>query len=56
MKRRDLEDKIVLLGLHKDITELMTSINYMIMPSLHEGFHVVLVESQVTGLKAIFSD
>ena len=56
VKKRGLEDKIVFLGLRTDITELMASADYMIMPSLHEGFPVVLVESQVTALKAIVSD
>jgi glycosyltransferase EpsF len=34
----------------------MASADYMIMPSLHEGFPVVLVESQTVGLKALVSD
>src|SRR5699024_8802249 len=50
------EDKIVFLGLRTDVTELMASADYMIMTSLYEGFPVVLVESQVAGLKSIVSD
>jgi glycosyltransferase EpsF len=34
----------------------MASADYMIMPSLHEGFPVVLVESQTVGLTALVSD
>lgn len=51
-----LQDNVKFLGMRTDITELMSSANYMIMPSLHEGFPVVLVESQATGLKSIVSD
>lgn len=56
VKKRNLEDKIVFLGLRTDITELMASADYMIMPSFHEGFPVVLVESQAVGLKSIVSN
>lgn len=51
-----LSDNIKFLGVRTDITELMASADYMIMPSLHEGFPVVLVESQTVGLCALVSD
>lgn len=51
-----LLDTVKFLGMRTDITELMASADYMIMPSLHEGFPVVLVESQTVGLKALVSD
>ena len=56
VKERGLEDNIIFLGLRTDIADLMASADCMIMPSLHEGFPVVLVESQAVGLKAIVSD
>ncbi|WP_201577019.1 glycosyltransferase [Psychrobacter okhotskensis] len=51
-----LADNVKFLGVRSDITELMASADYMIMPSLHEGFPVVLVESQTAGLKSIVSN
>lgn len=51
-----LDDSVKFLGLRTDITELMAGADYMIMPSLYEGFPVVLVESQAVGLTAIVSD
>ena len=54
--RRDLADKIKFLGLRDDIPQLMASADFMIMPSLHEGFPLVLVESQSVGLKTLASD
>ncbi|WP_327193069.1 glycosyltransferase [Psychrobacter sp. PL15] len=51
-----LSDNVKFLGVRSDITELMASADYMIMPSLHEGFPVVLVESQTVSLTAIVSD
>ena len=53
---KQLEDSIIFLGLRTDVTELMASSDYMIMPSLHEGFPVVLVESQAVSLKSMVSD
>lgn len=51
-----LQNRVKFLGVRSDVTELMASADFMIMPSLHEGFPVVLVESQVIGLTAIVSD
>lgn len=51
-----LSDNVKFLGVRTDVTELMASADYMVMPSLHEGFPVVLVESQTVGLTAIVSD
>lgn len=51
-----LRDNVKFLGMRTDITELMSSADYMIMPSLHEGFPLVLVESQTVGLTALVSD
>ena len=50
-----LEEQVRLLGLRADIAELMAVADVMLMPSLHEGFPVVLVESQAAGLPAVIS-
>lgn len=51
-----LNDKIHLLGVRSDVPQLMAGADIMLMPSLHEGFPVVLVESQALGLKSLVSD
>ena len=56
VKDKLLVDSVNFLGMRTDITELMASAAYMIMPSLHEGFPVVLVESQTVGLPTLVSD
>lgn len=56
VKAQSLTNNIKFLGVRSDVTELMASADFMIMPSLYEGFPVVLVESQAAGLKAIVSD
>lgn len=50
-----LEGHVRLLGLRADIAELMAAADVMLMPSLHEGFPVVLVESQAAGLPAVIA-
>lgn len=50
-----LEENVFLLGVRNDVPNLMAGADVMLMPSLHEGFPVVLVESQAIGLKAIIS-
>lgn len=56
VEKKLLSDNVKFLGMRTDIIELMTGADYMIMPSLYEGFPVVLVESQSVGLKSIVSD
>lgn len=50
-----LGEQVILLGLREDIPELMAAADVMLMPSFHEGFPVVLVESQAAGLPALVS-
>lgn len=52
----ELSEQVHLLGVRDDVPELMAGADLMLMPSLHEGFPVVLVESQSLGLPAIISD
>lgn len=56
IKENKLENSVELLGLRTDIAELMAGADVMLMPSLHEGFPVVLVESQAVGLRAVIAD
>jgi glycosyltransferase EpsF len=50
-----LEGQVHLLGMREDIPEVMAAADVMVMPSLHEGFPVVLVEAQAAGLPAVIS-
>lgn len=52
----NLQENVQLLGLRADIPELMAAADVMLMPSLHEGFPVVLVESQAAGLPAVIAN
>lgn len=50
-----LEENVFLLGVRNDVPSLMAGADVMLMPSLHEGFPVVLVEAQAIGLKSLIS-
>lgn len=52
----NLNSKITFLGLRDDIPTILKAADCMIMPSLHEGFPVVLVEAQVAGTPSLISD
>lgn len=51
-----LDENVFLLGVRNDVPKLMAGADVMLMPSLHEGFPVVLVESQAVGLLSLISD
>ncbi|WP_209390151.1 glycosyltransferase [Chryseobacterium sp. RR2-3-20] len=55
VKEYGLDSKVEFLGLRKDIPRILSSSDCMILPSLHEGFPVVLVESQVAGTPSLIS-
>ncbi|MBV7440788.1 glycosyltransferase [Weeksellaceae bacterium TAE3-ERU29] len=56
VNENNLSNQVEFLGLRSDIPELMSGADVMILPSFHEGFPVVLVESQSVGLPALISD
>lgn len=56
VKEYELNSKITFLGLRDDIPIILKAADCMIMPSLYEGFPVVLVEAQVAGTPSLISD
>jgi glycosyltransferase EpsF len=52
----NLKKEVFLVGVRSDIPELMAGADILLMPSLYEGFPVVLVESQSVGLKSLIAD
>lgn len=56
IKAKGLESIVHLLGLRHDVPQLMAGADVMLMPSLFEGFPVVLAEAQAIGLPCVISD
>lgn len=56
IKRYDLEQKITLLGTRKDISQLLSNMDFMIFPSKWEGLPVTLVETQVANVPCFISN
>lgn len=52
----DLSDNIDLLGVRKDVPNLLRDANYFLFPSLFEGLGIVLIEAQATDITCFVSD
>lgn len=51
-----LEDKILLLGVRKDINKILMGIDVFALPSLFEGLGIVAIEAQAAGTPVVASD
>lgn len=63
--RKNIQEKIVelgisnnvkLLGIRKDVSELMQAMDIILMPSRFEGLGIVAVEAQASGIITVISD
>ena len=51
-----LQEQVILLGIRKDVPQILTAFDAMIFPSIYEGLGGVVLEAQLTGVGAIVSD
>jgi glycosyltransferase involved in cell wall biosynthesis len=51
-----INDKVMFLGLRKDINDIMQAMDVFVLPSLYEGLPLVSIEAQCSGLPIIVSD
>lgn len=51
-----LQGKVLLLGLRKNVEDYFSAMDCLVLPSLHEGLPVVIVEAQANGLNCFVSD
>lgn len=55
-KEKNLNDYVLFLGRRNDIPDLLTVMDYFVLPSFYEGFPTVAVEAQAAGTQTILSD
>ena len=54
-EKLELSEDILFLGARTDVNELMQGMDLFLLPSVFEGFPVVAVEAQASGLPCVFS-
>ena len=56
IKELGLGDKVILTGQRFDIPQILSAMDVMIFPSLHEGMPNTIIEAQAIGLPCLISD
>ena len=56
IKENELGDTVQLLGVRKDVNELMKQADAFILPSKYEGMPLTLIEAQAAGLPCVAAD
>ncbi|WBW98948.1 glycosyltransferase family 1 protein [Oceanirhabdus sp. W0125-5] len=56
VRRLNLENSVKFLGVRDDVNELLQALDIFLLPSLHEGLPVTLIEAQAVGLNCVISD
>ena len=51
-----LQDHVLVLGMKKNVEDYFSAMDCLVLPSLHEGLPVVIVEAQANGLTCFVSD
>ena len=51
-----LDDHVLMLGVRSNVEDYFSAMDCMVLPSLHEGLPVVVVEAQANGLRCLVSD
>lgn len=55
IKRKGLEQVVLLLGEQIEVSSWLQAMDVFMMPSLHEGFPIAAIEAQATGLPCLLS-
>lgn len=56
VNRLNLSDKVLFLGIRKDVQKLLNCMDVFIFPSIYEGLPVTLIEAQANGIIITASD
>jgi glycosyltransferase involved in cell wall biosynthesis len=53
---KGIKDAVIFMGVRNDVPIILGAIDLFVLPSLHEGFGIVLVEAQAAGTPCLASD
>lgn len=56
IQRLGLEEQVLMLGIQKNPEDYLSAMDCFVLPSVHEGLPVVVVEAQANGLPCLVSD
>ena len=56
VKQKGLEDSVIFVGTTLEIPQVLSAMDFMVLPSLYEGMPNVLIEWQASGLPALVAD
>jgi glycosyltransferase EpsF len=56
IKSKELQNHMTMLGVRKDVSELLRKSKAFILPSLYEGMPLVLIEAQASGIHCVSAD
>lgn len=56
VKEKKLQDKVIFLGVRKDIPDILQASDVFLLPSIYEGLPIVGIEAQASGLPCVMSD
>jgi glycosyltransferase involved in cell wall biosynthesis len=53
---RGIENSVCFLGVRSDVPQILGALDLFVLPSLHEGLGIVLIEAQAAGVPCLASD
>lgn len=53
IRKENLIDRFILTGTRNDIRDILSTMDVFVLPSIHEGLGIVLIEAQANGLPCI---
>lgn len=56
VRLKHLEDNVIFTGVTRDIPQILSAMDFMVLPSLFEGLPNVLIEWQSSGLPSLISE
>ncbi len=56
IKSKNLDDKVIILGIRKDVNKIYSALDCYLFPSFYEGMPNTVIEAQCNGLPCIVSD